>query len=122
MRRFIISAMLALSLSGCGVMQALTGGPRAVADRTVFDEAGFVAVAGVVETAADLLTVGVESGIIKDSDLPTVRAGSLKMRSLLKAAQAAYAAGNSAKYDAAVAEIMITVSHLRNLAKGVPGQ
>lgn len=118
MKRMIFAACAALALGGCGALQGLGGipsAPVAVADQTVLDEQGALAVELAYKAARLAVETAVDAGLIKGERATKLAELDNKAYAAVLTARRAYRAGNATSYGAALAEARIAVSDLIEL-------
>ena len=122
MLKNLFAGALALALGACGLMPALTAlpaalpAPVAVADRTVLDEQGLTALELAYKGGRIAAEAGVDLGFIRGEVALKVAALDDKAFRALGAARAAYRAGNSENYSAAMREGQAAITGLLALS------
>lgn len=104
MRKLSIALVAALALAGCtpsGVTSVPT--PGQVADRTVLDERGAIAVESAYRAAGLALEMAVDTGLLRGQAAATAATYEQRAYNAVLAARAAYDAGNATSYAAALA-------------------
>lgn len=112
MRKLIFAAVASLALAGCtttGVPNVPTS-PGAIADTTVLDERGAIAVESAYRAAGLALETAVDTGLLRGS--AATRAATLEQRAYdaVLAARAAYDAGNASSYADALVKARAAVA------------
>jgi hypothetical protein len=110
---FFAAPLLALSLvalPGCATLQQ---GPRAAADQTMLDEQVSIAVEASYQAAAQILLAQVKAGKLTGVELEKAEAYEAKAFAAVLAMRAAYDAGNSADFNAALSNALRAVAEFR---------
>lgn len=112
MRKLIFAAVVPLALlAGCtpgGVVSAPT--PGQVADRTVLDERGAIAVESAYKAAGLALEMAVDTGVLRGQAATTAARYEQRAYDAVRAARAAYDAGNATSYTAALANARAAIA------------
>lgn len=113
----VLSMLLALAfiapLASCGIMGSMPTAPSAIADQTSLDERSALTITLAYTGAARAAAIAIETGFI-DDPATVARIGDLDVKAFtaVRAAEAAYRAGSSTSYAAALAEARKAVSYL----------
>ena len=111
MKKLILAAALALSLSGCAALGALmTGSPATVASHTTLDEQGAISVELAYKAARTALEIAVDSGVLKGEQAARAAALDNQAFAAVTGVRAAYRAGNASNYGVALAEARAAVT------------
>ena len=103
MRKLIFAVAATLALVGCTPGLVSTPTPGQVADRTVLDERGAIAVESAYRAAGLALEMAVDTGLLRGQAARTAATYEQRAYTAVLAARAAYDAGNAATYPAALA-------------------
>lgn len=111
MRKLILAAALALSVSGCGASGGLNipAAPVEVADQTTLDERGAIAVEVAYKAFRTAAEFGTDAGMIRGETATRVARLDDLAFAAVGAARAAYRAGNSESYEEAVKTALAAV-------------
>lgn len=104
--RYLIFALVApLALAGCASLGVPTipDTPGQVADQTVLDERGAIAVESAYRAAGLALEMAVDTGLLRGQAAATAATYEQRAYTAVLAARAAYDAGNATSYAAALA-------------------
>lgn len=114
MKRMILCLAAVLVLSACtfGSLASVPPAPSGLANRTVLDEQGALAVELAYKAARTAVELAVDTGLLKGPAAAQV--ADLDNRAFLAvtSARSAYAAGNAASYSAALGEAREAVRRL----------
>lgn len=103
MRKFLLSlCLLALPLAACTTVPTTLPTPSTVSNKTVLDEQAGITVNLAYKAWRVLVEAGVKSGQIKGQLAGRIADIDNQLYSAVQAVDAAYAAGNSADYAAAI--------------------
>lgn len=106
MRKIVFAAALALSLAGCATLGSPTNllppAPAEVADRTVVDEQGAIAVELAYKAFRTAVEAATDAGWIAGDKATQVAALDRRAYSATLAVRAAYSAGNATSYALAI--------------------
>ena len=119
MKRLIFAALLAVNLAGCSLSGlASAPSPVTVADRTVLDEQGALAVELAYKAARLGVETAVDAGLIKGD--AALRFAILDARAFqaVTAARRVYQTGNAPSYGAALTNARAAISELLALIQG----
>ena len=110
MRKLIIAALAPLALAGCSTLANIPASPNVVADKTLLDERGAIAVESAYKAAGLALETAVDAGALSGAD--AAKAAKLEQRAYdaVRAVRAAYDAGNASGYGAALVEARAAVA------------
>lgn len=102
MRKLIIALFAPLALAACATVPSVPPAPADVADTTVLDERGAIAVESAYRAAGLALEMAADTGLLRGE--AAARAARLEQRAYdaVLAARAAYDAGNAASYATAL--------------------
>lgn len=120
MRLALFIAPLALCLSGCAGLSALTQlppAPAAAANRTVLDEQAAISVELAYQAAARAVSLAVDLGLIRGEAAARVAELDRRAYRAVLTARAAYDAGNATSYGAAVATARAEIAAMIDAAK-----
>lgn len=115
-----LACLAALSVAACGTLgQTIMGGPVVVANQTKLDEQVGLSLTLAYTAAARAAALAIETGVVKDK-ATIAYIGQLDQRAYgaVKAVRAAYLAGNSASYLAAISAARAAVTDLLNAIHG----
>jgi hypothetical protein len=115
MRKIFLVALAPLALCGCGALGALTGIPSApavVAEQTVLDEQGALAVELAYKAVRLAVETGVDAELIKGQRAAQIAELDNKAYAAVLVARRAYRAGNATSYGAALAEAREAITQL----------
>lgn len=106
MKRLMFLAAASLALSGCsfGGLTSVPAAPAEVADRTILDEQGALAVELAYKAARMAVETAVDAGAIKGEAAARLAELDNAAYAAVLAARRAYRAGNAVSYGAALAE------------------
>lgn len=110
MKPFTVLAALALAGCGVGGLTDVASTPAAVANQTVLDEKGAIAVETAYTAAAKAAALAIRTGVVSDPN--TIRRiGELDNRAYaaVQATRAAYNAGNASSYLGAFNQANVAV-------------
>ncbi len=115
MKRFIFALVLPLALANSGGCSSIPSSPSAVASTTVLDEKGAIGIELAYTAAARGSIVAIRSGAITNP-ATIARIGQLneKAYAAVKAARAAYRAGNATGYLTAFNEAKSAIADVTN--------
>lgn len=145
--KLLLIPLVALSLSGCGMIPTLLGGmaqapaPQQIADQTTADEIGGIGIETLYAASARAGALAFRAGIVTPSTNPAVQSDGFcalvrarafeptdrgseimalecKLRAARDAGRAAYDAGNSQSYTAAYAQAESFARELLALIRG----
>jgi hypothetical protein len=117
----LFPALAAVALCSCAVAPTTSGGPLApatYADRTTLDETAALGFEQAVEVAADLGTLAVQTGKVKGAGLDRLKRASAAARIAVAGVRSAYASGNSASINEAIANAKLSIAAIQSIAKG----
>lgn len=104
MNRIALALVAPLALlAGCTPGLVSTPTPGQVADRTVLDERGAIAVESAYRAAGLALEMAVDTGLLRGQAAATAATYEQRAYTAVLAARAAYDAGNATSYAAALA-------------------
>lgn len=118
MKKLIFVLLAPLALCSCGAVASLAGippAPVAVADSTVIDEQGALAVELAYKAARLAVETGVDAGIIKGDRAAKIAELDNKAYAAVLVARRAYNAGNATSYGAALAEARAAITQMIDL-------
>jgi hypothetical protein len=115
MKRPLLTAFAALSLVGC-TTTGVPPSPESAADRTVVDEQAATDVELAYKGMRLAIELGVDAGVIKGASASRAAELDNKAYQALQVARAAYRAGNSSNYLAALAEARTAIADALALA------
>lgn len=121
MRKMMIAALAALSLSACAANGGISGIPAApveLADQTKLDETGARAVELAYKALRTALELAVDYGALKGAAATKASKLDNDAYSLVLAARAAYRAGNARNYQEAVDAALAAVAAAITAVKG----
>lgn len=114
MKRLLFVVGAALALAGCGLtgLASIPSAPVAVADETVLDEQGALAVELAYKAARLAVETAVDAGQIRGERATQVAALDNQAYAAVQTARRAYRAGNATSYGAALAEARGAIADL----------
>lgn len=128
MKRLVIATLAALSLSACAALGALSAvapmlgnvptSPATVANGTVLDERGAIAVESAYKGFRTVLEALVDGGLLTGARATQAAAIDNRAYAAVKVARAAYRSGNAASYAAAVTEARKAIADGLGVLKG----
>lgn len=119
MKRVIFAAIMAVNLAGCGLSGlASAPAPAAIADRTVLDEQGALAVELAYKAARLGVETAVDAGLIKGDAALRVALLDERAFQAVAAARRIYQTGNAPGYGAALTTARAAIAELLALIQG----
>lgn len=119
-KMFLAAVCMATALAGCATLSSVPSSPSVVANKTVLDEQGMLAVELAYSAARIAVETGVDAGVIKGQ--AALRFATLDNKAFLAVAavRQAYKAGNATSYSAALKEGRAAVTDLLALTGKAP--
>ncbi|MBB4154198.1 phage-related tail protein [Sphingomonas jinjuensis] len=113
----LLSLALAASLCACTALTVPTAppSPAAVADATRINEKALAGVELAYKAAAKAETLALDAGLVSAAMKPTLRLADQQAYAAVRAARAAYKAGNVDSYSAAIAQALTAIGALGNM-------
>lgn len=124
MKKLLIAVcvMFAMPLGACGDREGLNSipsSPASVADTTTMDETAAIKFELSVTAVADLATLAIKTGIVKDpATIARIHALVPKARAAVDAVRSAYNAANAAAWKTAFTEASKILADIQTLAAG----
>lgn len=102
----------ALMLGACAGLGVSAPGPATIAERTTLDERGLLGAELAYKSARTLAEAGADAGLIGPKLAADIAQVDAKLYGALKRAREAYAAGNAATFEGALAEAAPLITEL----------